>query len=234
MIDIKDAGSLDLKSTVAGKPSDIETKSMATITEELGDKVNELDPRTLSIVKRVIHTTADFSFADTLTFAPGPEVCDMAKQALAAGGVTIVTDTNMARSGISRPALAKLGCSCVCYMADDDVAAAAREHGTTRAVASVEKASGIEGPVIFAIGNAPTALFRIKELVEEGRLDPLLVVGVPVGFVNVVEAKEALLETDIPAIVARGRKGGSTVAAAIMNALLYGITRTSEGSGAKA
>lgn len=225
---------IDLKSTVAGTPSDIETRSMATITAELGEKIDELDPRTLAIVKRVIHTTADFSFADSLTFSPGPEVVDAARAALAAGGVTIVTDTNMARSGISRPALAKLGCSCVCYMADDDVAAAAREHGTTRAVASVEKAAQLDGPVIFAVGNAPTALFRIKELAEEGCINPLLVVGVPVGFVNVVEAKEALLDSDIAAIVARGRKGGSTVAAAIMNALLYSITRTSEGSGAKA
>ena len=115
-----------------------------------------------------------------------------------------------------------------------DHAAAAREHGTTRAVASVEKAAQLDGPVIFAVGNAPTALFRIKELAEEGCIYPLLVVGVPVGFVNVVEAKEALLDSDIAAIVARGRKGGSTVAAAIMNALLYSITRTSEGSGAKA
>ncbi|WP_322150384.1 precorrin-8X methylmutase [Paratractidigestivibacter sp.] len=224
----------DLRSTVAGKPGAIETKSMATITAELGEKIDRIDPKTLSVVKRVIHTTADFSFADTLTFAPGPEICDQAKQALAAGGVTIVTDTNMARSGISRPALAKLGCSCACYMADEDVAAAARANGTTRAVACIDKACSIEGPIMFAIGNAPTALFRIKELVEQGRFDPLLVVGVPVGFVNVVEAKEALLETSIPAIVARGRKGGSTVAAAIMNALLYGITRTSEGSGARA
>ncbi|WP_322152329.1 precorrin-8X methylmutase, partial [Paratractidigestivibacter sp.] len=150
----------DLRSTVAGKPSDIETKSMATITAELGEKIDQIDPRTLSVVKRVIHTTADFSFADTLTFAPGPEICDQAKQALAAGGVTIVTDTNMARSGISRPALAKLGCSCACYMADEDVAAAARANGTTRAVACIDKACSIEGPVMFAIGNAPTALFR--------------------------------------------------------------------------
>lgn len=224
----------DLMSTVAGKPSDIETKSMQTITAELGERAAELDPRTLSIVKRVIHTTADFSYADTLAFAPGPEVVDAARAALEAGGVTIVTDTNMARSGVSRPALAKLGCTCACYMADEDVAAAAREAATTRAVACMDKAAQLEGPVIFAIGNAPTALFRIKELVEAGKMDPLLVVGVPVGFVNVVEAKEELLESGIPSIVARGRKGGSTVAAAIMNALLYSITRISEGSGARA
>ena len=224
----------DLMSTVAGKPSDIETKSMQIITAELGDRAGELDPRTLSIVRRVIHTTADFSYADTLTFVPGPEVVDATRAALETGGVTIVTDTNMARSGVSRPALAKLGCTCACYMADEDVAKAAREAGTTRAVACMDKATKIEGPVILAIGNAPTALFRIKELVEAGKLDPLLVVGVPVGFVNVVEAKEELLESGIPAIVARGRKGGSTVAAAIMNALLYSITHTSEGSGARA
>ena len=131
-------------------------------------------------------------------------------------GATVLTDTNMALAGISKPALAKIGCQAVCFMADPDVAATARAAGTTRAVASMDKACGIEGPLIVAVGNAPTALLRLA---------PALVVGVPVGFVNVVEAKEELLARRVPAIVARGRKGGSTVAAAIMNALLYQITR---------
>ena len=122
-------------------------------------------------------------------------------------------------------AFAKIGCKAVCYMADPDVAAAARAAGTTRAVASMDKACGIEGPLIVAVGNAPTALLRLAELMDAGKISPALVVGVPVGFVNVVEAKEELLARRVPAIVARGRKGGSTVAAAIMNALLYEITR---------
>lgn len=110
-------------------------------------------------------------------------------------------------------------------MADPDVAAAAKANGTTRAVASMDKACELEGPVIFAIGNAPTALLRIRELVEAGKLDPLLVVGVPVGFVNVVEAKDEIAASGMPSILARGRKGGSTIAAAIMNAMLYKVTR---------
>ena len=177
------------------------------------------------MVKRVIHTTADFSFADTLEFRPGVEVVAKTTEALAAGGVTIVTDTNMALAGISKPALKKLGDTALCYMADPGVAAAAKANGTTRAVASMDKACELEGPVIFAIGNAPTALLRIRELVEAGHLDPLLVVGVPVGFVNVVEAKDEIAASGMPSILARGRKGGSTIAAAIMNAILYKVTR---------
>ena len=152
-------------------------------------------------------------------------VLDEALDALRAGA-TVLTDTNMALAGISKPALAKLGCKAVCYMADPDVAATARAASTTRAVASMDKACRIEGPLIVAVGNAPTALLRLAELMDAGKIAPALVVGVPVGFVNVVEAKEELLARRVPAIVARGRKGGSTVAAAIMNALLYQITRT--------
>ena len=171
-------------------------------------------------MKRVIHTTADFSYADSLVFTH-----DAAHRALDAlrAGATVLTDTNMALAGISKPALAKLGCKGVCYMADPDVAA--RAAGTTRAVASMDKACGIEGPLIVAVGNAPTALLCLAELMDAGKIAPALVVGVPVGFVNVVEAKEELLARRVPAIVARGRKGGSTVATAIMNALLYQITR---------
>ncbi len=164
----------------------------------------------------------DSSYADSLVFTHDAAHC--ALDALRAGA-TVLTDTNMALAGISKPALAKLGCKAVCYMADPDVAAAARAAGTTRAVASMDKACGIEGPLIVAVGNAPTALLRLAELMDAGKIAPALVVGVPVGFVNVVEAKEELLARRVPAIVARGRKGGSTVAAAIMNALLYQITR---------
>lgn len=215
----------NLASDVAGRPSDIESRSFETITRELAEMGKSVDPAVAHVVKRVIHTTADFSFADTLEFRPGVEVVAKTTEALAAGGVTIVTDTNMALAGISKPALKKLGDAALCHMADPDVAAAAKANGTTRAVASMDKACELEGPVIFAIGNAPTALLRIRELVEAGKLDPLLVVGVPVGFVNVVEAKDEIAASGMPSILARGRKGGSTIAAAIMNAMLYKVTR---------
>ena len=194
-------------------PGDIERRSFEIITEELGGRT--FPPLEEPVVKRVIHTTADFSYADSLVFTHDAAHC--ALDALRAGA-TVLTDTNMALAGISKPALAKLG--------DPDVAAAARAAGTTRAVVSMDKACRIEGPLIVAVGNAPTALLRLAELMDAGKIVPALVVGVPVGFVNVVEAKEELLARRVPAIVARGRKGGSTVAAAIMNALLYQITRT--------
>ena len=136
-------------------------------------------------------------------------------------GATIVTDTNMALSGVSKPSLAKLGGRAVCLMADPEVAALAKERGTTRAVVSMEKAASLPGPLIFAVGNAPTALIRLHELIGEGRVSPALVIGVPVGFVNVVESKKLFLSSPVPHIIAEGRKGGSTVAAAICNALLY-------------
>ena len=196
-------------------PGDIERRSFEIITEELGGRT--FPPLEEPVVKRVIHTTADFSYATH-------DAAHCALDALRAGA-TVLTDTNMALAGISKPALAKIGCQAVCYMADPDVAATARAAGTTRAVASMDKACGIEGPLIVAVGNAPTALLRLAELMDAGKIAPALVVGVPVGFVNVVEAKEELLARRVPAIVARGRKGGSTVAAAIMNALLYQITR---------
>lgn len=201
-------------------PGDIERRSFEIITSELGGRT--FPALEEPIVKRVIHTTADFSFADSLVFAH-----DAAARGIEAlkSGATVLTDTNMALSGISKPSLSKLGCTACCYMADVDVAAAAKAAGTTRAVASMNKARDIEGPLIVAVGNAPTALLRLCELMDAGEIAPALVVGVPVGFVNVVEAKEELLARDVPAIVARGRKGGSTVAAAIMNALLYQITR---------
>ena len=174
------------------------------------------------VVKRVIHTTADFDYADTLCFSPG--AIERALQALRAGA-TVVTDTNMALSGISKGTLAKLGGQACCFMAEPAVAQEAGQRGVTRAVVSMERAVDLTGPTIFAIGNAPTALIRLHELIEEGRVRPALVIGVPVGFVNVVEAKELFLGGDTPYIIARGRKGGSNVAAAIVNALLYQLVR---------
>lgn len=201
-------------------PHDIERRSFEIITEELGEKT--FPPLVDPIVKRVIHATADFSFADLLKFSNG--AVEAALDALR-GGATIVTDTNMALAGISKPALAKLGCAAACYMKDEDVVEAARAAGTTRAVACMEKAASVKGPLIVAIGNAPTALIRLCELHAEGKMNPALVIGAPVGFVNVVESKEDLMRTDMPYIAVEGRKGGSTIACAIVNALLYSLTR---------
>lgn len=222
---LRDARVEDRSHDLASAASDIERESLRIIRSELGSRLDRLDPLVAPIVLRAIHTTADFSYADTLTFSPSPQVVAHALDALATGGVTILTDTNMGLAGISKPSLARLGCTVRCFMADADVAAAARANATTRAVASMDKACGIEGPLIIAVGNAPTALLRVNELRREGRLDPLLVIGVPVGFVHVVESKEELLASGAPCIVARGRKGGSNVAAAIVNALLYMLTR---------
>lgn len=203
-------------------PEQIERQSMDTIRREMGSLADRFDERELPVVMRVIHATADFSFADTLSFSSG--AVDAALDALRAGA-TIVTDTNMALAGVSKPACRELGCTPVCFMADPDVARRAKQTGVTRAVASMDAASEIQGRLIVAIGNAPTALLRVVELVREGRMHPDLVIGVPVGFVNVVEAKQRLLESGIPSIVARGRRGGSTVATAIVNALLYQLSR---------
>ena len=200
-------------------PMDIERRSFEIIESELP---HPLDPQLAPIIKRVIHTTADFSFADSLCFSPGA-----VEKALAAirGGACIVTDTNMGKAGVNKSALAKHGGEVFCFMADEDVRLAAKENGTTRAVASMDKAAAMGRPTIFAIGNAPTALIRLYELIKEGKLSPALIIGVPVGFVNVVQSKELIITTDVPYIVARGRKGGSNVAAAICNALLYLLGR---------
>ncbi|MEG0692643.1 MAG: precorrin-8X methylmutase, partial [Oscillospiraceae bacterium] len=186
------------------------------ITELLGDK--KLDPQNEKIIKRAIHTSADFEYADSLYFSEN--VTDILITAIK-NGADIVTDTQMAKSGINKTCLAKFGGEVHCFMSDDDVATEAKEREVTRAIVSMEKACRLKNPVIFAIGNAPTALIRLKELMEENKLSPVGIIGVPVGFVNVVESKEQIITTDVPCIVARGRKGGSNIAAAICNALLY-------------
>lgn len=202
-------------------PADIERTSISIITRELDELGLTPPPETAAVVKRVIHTTADFDYAKNLRFTPG--AVQAAVRALQRGAV-IVTDTNMALAGISRPGLAKLGCEAVCYMADPAVAEAAKQAGTTRAVAAMHRAAREHPGVILAVGNAPTALLTIAEEIEAG-LRPALVIGVPVGFVNVVESKETLFavceQHGVPAIAAMGRKGGSNVAAAICNALVY-------------
>lgn len=202
------------------KPMDIEKRSFEIITELLGDKA--LDPENELVIKRAIHTTADFDYADHLVFSE-----HAVKKGIEAlkNGCDIVTDTQMAKAGINKNILAKLGGQVHCFMADDDVAAEAKERGVTRAVVSMEKAATLGKPCIFAIGNAPTALIRLDEMIKAGILDPALIIGVPVGFVNVVESKELIIDSEVPHIVARGRKGGSNVAAAICNALLYQIMR---------
>lgn len=202
-------------------PADIERTSFSIITEELAERGWTIPPENEAVVKRVIHTTADFDYAENLRFTEG---------AVAAGvsalrkGTVIVTDTNMALAGITKPGLKKLGGNALCYMADPEIAALAKENGTTRAVASMHKAASDHPSAILAVGNAPTALLAIAEEITAG-LRPALVIGVPVGFVNVVESKEHLFavcrEYGVPAIVAMGRKGGSNVAAAICNALIY-------------
>lgn len=197
-------------------PADIEKRSFEIITEELGDRV--FPPDIAPIVKRVIHTTADFDYADNLVFSP--HAVELALDALR-GGAPIVTDTNMGKSGINKKALQRAGSTVHCFMADEDVAGAALEHHTTRAQASMDKAAALGLNGIFAVGNAPTALVRLYELIKDGRLAPRLIIGVPVGFVNVVASKELIMTLDVPFIVAKGRKGGSNVAAAICNALLY-------------
>ena len=202
-------------------PADIERTSISIITRELDELGLTPPPETAAVVKRVIHTTADFDYAKNLRFTPG--AVQAAVRALQRGAV-IVTDTNMALAGISRPGLAKLGCEAVCYMADPAVAEAAKQAGTTRAVAAMHRAAREHPGAILAVGNAPTALLTIAEEIEAG-LQPALVIGVPVGFVNVVESKETLFavceQHGVPAIAAMGRKGGSNVAAAICNALIY-------------
>lgn len=200
-------------------PDQIEQRSFEIISQELGN-IN-LDPQKSPIIKRVIHTTADFDYARTLYFSA--DAIQSGKKALLSG-CTIITDTTMAQAGIKKALLKQLGAQVQCYIADQDVGEIARLNQSTRAVAAVDKATALKGPVIFAVGNAPTALIRISQLIKEGRLSPALVVGAPVGFVNILESKDAIMSCDVPMIISTGRKGGSNVAAAIINALLLTCT----------
>ena len=200
------------------KPMDIEKRSFEIITQELGD--TPLIPGTELIVKRCIHTSADFDYGKNLCFSK--DAVSKAMEALKEGAC-IVTDTQMAKAGINKRALARYGGEVYCFMSDEDVAREAKEKGTTRATVSMDKAALLDKKLIFAIGNAPTALVRLYELIQDKKISPELVIGVPVGFVNVVQSKELIMEADVPYIVARGRKGGSNIAACICNALLYMI-----------
>ena len=199
------------------RPADIEAQSFAIISAELGP--HDFDPLTELVIKRVIHTSADFDYAQTLHFTA--HAIEQGVEALASGA-TIVTDTTMVAAGINKRVVARFGGEVKTFIADADVAEEARRRGVTRSAVSMEHAARLKGPLVLAIGNAPTALIRAAELIEDGSMvPPALVVGVPVGFVNVVESKEQIMHTPVESIVARGRKGGSNIAAAIVNALLY-------------
>lgn len=197
-------------------PEDIEKRSFEIIEQELSGR--EIDDKIKPVVMRVIHTTADFEYFDNLKFSENviDKILELIRE-----GVAFVTDTNMALSGINKPALRKLGCEAYCFMSDSDVASAAKSEQTTRAAASVDKAASMGRKIIYVVGNAPTALVRLFEHIQKGDFTPAAVIGAPVGFVNVVRSKELIMQTNVPYIVAEGRKGGSGVAAAICNALLY-------------
>ena len=204
-------------------PEEIEKRSFEIIAAELAERGITLPAEQDPVTRRVIHTSADFDYAETMTYSEN--AVEIAKN-LIKNGADIVTDTNMALAGINKKVLASFGGEAHCYMADADVAA--MERKTTRAAISMELASKLEKPVIFAVGNAPTALIQIYELMQERDWRPAFVIGVPVGFVNVEAAKELIMETDVPYIINRGRKGGSNVAAAICNALLYELRKEQE------
>lgn len=202
------------------KPMEIEAKSFEIITSEMPK--TDVSPDELLVLKRVIHTSADFDYCENLYFSQ--DVIEIIKAAIK-NGCDIVTDTQMVKAGINKTISAQLSCNVHCFIADEDVAATAQELGKTRSYISMEKAADLDRPCIFAIGNAPTALTSIYNLVKNNKLKPIAIIAVPVGFVNVVESKELILNSDIPCIVAKGRKGGSNVAAAICNAILYQIKR---------
>lgn len=198
------------------KPNEIEKRSMEIITQELNGRTWP-EPQ-FSIVKRCIHTSADFDYADNLCFSENAAMLGV--EALRRGAV-ILTDTKMAWSGINKKKLAEYGGEAYCFMSDEDVAKEAQERGCTRAAICMERGAALGKEVIFAVGNAPTALIRLYELIQEGKVNPALIIGAPVGFVNVVEAKELIMTAGVPYIVPRGRKGGSNIAATICNAMLY-------------
>ena len=205
------------------KPMEIERRSFEIITQELGER--KIDPEFELVVKRVIHTTADFDYYDNLCFS---EHAVLRMMDAIRAGCDVITDTTMAQSGINKKLLAQFGGQARCFIADPDVAEEAKARGVTRSLVSMEKAARLGKPLIFAIGNAPTALFSICDLMRAGKLKPEMIIGVPVGFVNVVEAKEEVMRTAQNYIVARGRKGGSNVAAAIVNAVLYQLIQREE------
>ena len=203
-------------------PEEIEKRSFEIIGAELAERGIVLPKDQEAVTKRAIHTTADFEYARTLMYSEN--AVEIAKKLILSGAV-FVTDTNMAKSGINKKILAKFGGEVHCFVAEPDVAAEAKQRGVTRSTVSMERAAKLHVPLIFAIGNAPTALIQLEKMIAAGQLHPELIVGVPVGFVNVVESKERIMQAGVPYIVAWGRKGGSNVAASIINALLYQLVQ---------
>lgn len=200
-------------------PQDIEKRSFEIIGEELGDKINKFDEATLPVIKRVIHTTADFEYADLIEFMN--DAINSGKEALK-NGCKIYCDTNMIVNGASKMVLSKFNCEAYCLVADGEVAKEAKERGVTRSIVGMEKAAKDPSTKIFLIGNAPTALYQLKEMIEGNEIErPALVVGVPVGFVGAAESKEAFKSLGVPYITINGRKGGSTVAVSILHGILY-------------
>lgn len=203
-------------------PEEIERRSFEIISEELERRKIKLLPEEEMITKRVIHASADFDYADTLIYS---ENAVAAIKKLILDGADIVTDTNMALAGINKKVLAGFGGEARCFMAEEDVAREAGERKMTRAAVSMERAAQIKKPVIVAVGNAPTALLQLYEMIQKGIWRPAFIIGVPVGFVNVETAKELITETEVPYIISRGRKGGSNIAAAVCNAVLYELRK---------
>ncbi|MDR1492112.1 MAG: precorrin-8X methylmutase [Planctomycetaceae bacterium] len=198
-------------------PVEIEKKSFEIIAGLLKDK--KPLGKNAPIIQRVIHTTADFDYLENLVFSENvlEKTMNILKQ-----GVNIITDTKMVRAGINKRSLEELKSSAYCFIDHHEVAELAKIHETTRSAEAMEFAvQNVAEPILFAIGNAPTALIKLYEMITQERCKPCLIIGVPVGFVNVAESKELIMELDVPFIVSRGRKGGSNVAAAILNAILY-------------
>lgn len=203
------------------KPEDIEKRSFEIITEEMGEKIKKFTEEELPIVKRVIHTTADFEYADLIKFLNNP--ITSAKEALSKG-CKIYCDTNMIVNGLSKMILKKYNCIPYSLVSDEKVSKEAKERGVTRSIVGMEYAGKDKETKIFLIGNAPTALYKLKELIEKNEIEkPALVVGVPVGFVGAEESKEVFKNIDVPYITIDGRKGGSTVAVSILHGILYQI-----------
>ncbi|MEL7567439.1 MAG: precorrin-8X methylmutase [Dehalobacterium sp.] len=196
-------------------PMEIEKKSFEIISEELGEKNGS--GLKMDMIKRVIHTTADLDYVDLLHFKEGVETKIMDAFM---SGCTIISDTNMIRVGISKKLAGQLGIEIKCFVDSEEAYHEAREKGITRSMAAIDIAARIPGKKLFVIGNAPTALYRILELVEKGVLALEAVIGIPVGFVGAAESKEALWAADIPSVITKGRKGGSTIGVALVNAVL--------------
>lgn len=203
------------------KPEDIEKRSFEIITEELGEKIKKFTEEELPIVKRVIHTTADFEYADLIEFLEDP--ISSAKEVLS-GGCKIYCDTNMIVNGLNKNILKKFNCIPYTLVSDAEVSKEAKVRGVTRSIVGMEHAGKDKETKIFLIGNAPTALYKLKEMIEKNEIEkPALVVGVPVGFVGASESKEVFKDTKVPYITINGRKGGSTVAVSILHGILYQI-----------